>query len=131
MLLHAWLLLVAVLPSVTAQVQTLVLVAPNDGEILTIGQPYAVKWAFSESSMNNICIAAVLRCPKSNVATINCVEATRVLSRIGNGSLLFTPDNSMDDGAFYRVQLMDTETHEVATSGTFTLSPVPAVINTE
>lgn len=104
---------------------------PNHGDVLTIGSPFTLTWEYGRNYRSNSAILVLLRCPRSRSATKHCAQAARFSNLgIGDGSFAFTGTSDLDDGAFYRFQLLNTNTMDVATSGTFTFAPIPRTVDT-
>ncbi len=97
---------------------------PTNGDILTINSPYALTWT-SNSLSSHVCVLAVLRCPRSNAPTRLCELVLQQSNLPNSGAYLWTPPTGLSDDAFYRIQLYNVNTNEVATSGTFTFNPYP------
>ena len=122
-------LLLLVLAAVPRVFSSFSLDGPNNGDILTIGSPYALTWEH-DNSPSDVCVLAVLRCPRSNAATTLCALVSQTSSMPNSGAYTWTPSTDLNDGEFYRIQLYDTTRGEVATSGTFTFDAFPQDIDT-
>lgn len=117
------------LPAAAAGVLTLA--HPVNGEVLTIGSPYTLSWSPGLSS-DTATILALLRCPNSYVDTQYCASVTQWSGLAMGGSFLFQPSLALglNDGSFYRFQLVATPSMSLSTSGTFTFAPVPVPVDT-
>lgn len=125
--LRLWSLLV--LAAVPQMILSFGVDGPSNGDILTIGSPYALTWD-NDNSPSDVCVLAVLRCPRSNAATTLCALVSQSSSLPNSGAYSWTPSTDLNDGEFYRIQLYDTTSGNVATSGTFTFDPFPQDIDT-
>jgi hypothetical protein len=106
------------------------LAGPDNGDQLAIASPYNVTWRTSIGFNNDAMVVVALRCETTRVKTRTCVEAARFANVPNNGRFVWTPDANLNDGAFYRLQLLNTRTMDVGTSGTFTFSPYPVAVDT-
>ena len=102
----------------------------NDGDTFAIGKPFFVDWNDAEGGNNDARILALLRCSTSWLATEFCDEVTQLTNQPKVGHQSFTANQDLNDGAFYRFQLLNTVTMQLATSGTFMFLPAPVDVNT-
>lgn len=104
---------------------------PNDGDVLSLGTPYAVTWNIGSKTRGSTCVLVLERCPTSYSRTLYCSEVVRFSNlTLSSGSFSFNGTSVLNDGAFYRFQLLNTYTMDVATSGTFTFAPLPVQVDT-
>lgn len=108
---------------------SLTLANPANGDILTIDAAYTIRW--TSPVADTLMLVALLRCATTLTPTVGCKEVTR-WSGPNSGSITVTPAMSLgiNDGYFYRFQILTDPTLALGTSGTFTFVPVPVPVDT-
>jgi hypothetical protein len=111
-------MVVTTVPVATAE--DFFLTGPNNGDKLSLGVPYSLSWSVKNLITDSL-VLVLLRCPISDAKVTECTEVSRVSGIINDGSDRWNAsDLSLNDGAFYAFQLLNTRTLDVATSGMFT-----------
>ena len=114
----------------------LTLTTIDNGDILSIGTPYEVKWTDDSARVGDERLLVLVRCATSWLATEFCSEAARfdvsltAAAGAPNGTHLFNATMDQNDELFYRFQMLNKRTMELATSGTFTFAPRPVAVDT-
>ena len=130
-ILHKALLAIALLLAASATANAyLTITSVNDGDTFSIGTAFYVDWNDSEGSASDNRILVLLRCSASWLATEYCDQVSKVQSLPQVGHQAFTGSMDLNDGAFYRFQLLNAVTMQLATSGTFTFLPAPVEVDT-
>lgn len=131
MMMH-WAIVAAVASLAAAGFTTIAFQNPNDGDVLPLLTPTTIKWGAGAHPSDPV-ILVLERCPASYVNTLDCQEVTRIAAGFANAtSFSFVPTSAMNvnDGAFYRFQLLCTVSFDLATSGTFSFAPLPVSVDT-
>ena len=104
--------------------------SPANGATWQLNAATAVVWSLGGVT-DTTATLALERCPTSYVSMQWCTLVTSV-SVPNNGTAWFTSTVAMglDDGSFYRFQLLSSPNAHLATSGTFTYAPYPVPANT-
>ena len=101
-----------------------------DGDYLMIGQPYTVNWTDPNGIASDPRVLALLRCSTSWLATEFCDLVTTYDGMPLAGGYSFNASAALNDNKFYRFQLLNKVTMELATSGTFKFLPFPVPVDT-